>query len=74
MVLSQEMIKSQTSESFIAIQTAEEANKVNPALVQLARTFVSGVGSPGWERMFGKYWDEAWAARRESGSAQYRLV
>ena len=43
---------------------AEQANRENPRLEALMRSFVSGAGTPSWERRFGRYWDEAAAATR----------
>jgi hypothetical protein len=39
---------------------AQESNEKNPEIQSWARLFTRGVGTRRWEKVFGKYWDEAW--------------
>lgn len=50
---------------FQRVIEVEQRNHQDGALKLFMRSFLHSVGTPTWERTFGRFWDEAWSAKEE---------
>jgi hypothetical protein len=51
-----------------AIIEAEVRNQQDDSLKLFAHSFLINPGLPIWEKTFGRYWDEAWNAKRKESN------
>jgi hypothetical protein len=56
-------------EAFAAINSVEQENLRDRVLQRHIALFLTNVGSPIWESVFGKHWDEKWALRPKEEDA-----